>query len=60
MIALAGGEPITTGSTTTYALPLEKLIDRTPAHHPGDGAYGPTADAVAARPGWDVMTAVEW
>ena len=27
MIELAGGEPITTGSTTDFAIPLEKLID---------------------------------
>ncbi len=25
----------------------------------GDGAYGVTADAVAARPGWSVLTAVK-
>jgi len=60
MIALAGGEPITTGSTTDFAIPLEKLITADPeVIILGDGAYGVTADAVAARPGWDVMTAVK-
>ncbi len=60
MIALAGGEPITTGSTTDFAIPLEKLITADPeVIILGDGAYGVTAEAVAARPGWDVMTAVK-
>ena len=60
MIALAGGDPITTGSPTDYAIPLEKLITADPeVIILGDGAYGVTADAVAARPGWDVMTAVK-
>jgi iron complex transport system substrate-binding protein len=59
MIALAGGEPITTGSPTVYSIPLETLIAADPdVIVLGDAAYGVTADQVAARPGWAVMTAV--
>ncbi len=60
MITLAGGEAITTGSTTDFAISIEKLITADPEIILlGDAAYGVTADAVAARPGWDVMTAVK-
>ena len=60
MIGLAGGEAITTGSPTDFAISLEKLISADPEVIVlGDAAYGVTADAVAARPGWDVMTAVK-
>jgi iron complex transport system substrate-binding protein len=60
MVALAGGDTITTGSASTYEIPLEKLIERDPqvivlGVNP---FYNPTPEAVAARPGWDVMTAV--
>ena len=59
MIELAGGEPITTGSTTSFEIPLETLITADPeVILLGDAAYGVTAEAVAARPGWNVMTAV--
>jgi iron complex transport system substrate-binding protein len=59
MIELAGGEPITTGSTASFEIPLETLITADPeVILLGDAAYGVTADAVAARPGWNVMTAV--
>lgn len=59
MIELAGGDPITTGSTTDFAISLEKLIEADPELILlGDAAYGVTADQVAARPGWKVMTAV--
>ena len=59
MIGLAGGEAITTGSPTDFAISLEKLITADPEVIVlGDAAYGVTAEAVAARPGWDVMTAV--
>jgi cobalamin transport system substrate-binding protein len=59
MVMLAGGDPITTGSPTDYAIPLENLIAADPELILlGDAAYGVTADQVAARPGWDVMTAV--
>lgn len=59
MIRLAGGDPITTGSTTSFEIPLERLIEADPELILlGDAAYGVTEDQVAARPGWDVMTAV--
>ncbi len=59
MIALAGGDPITTGSPTVYSIPLETLIAADPEVIVlGDAAYGVTADQVAARPGWGGMTAV--
>lgn len=60
MIELAGGEPITTGSTTNFEIALEKLVTADPqVILLGDAAYGTTADAVVARPGWNVMTAVK-
>jgi len=60
MIVLAGGTPITTGSTTDFAIPLEKLITADPELILlGDAAYGVTADQVKARSGWKVMTAVK-
>ena len=60
MIALAGGEPITTGSTTNFEIPLETLVTADPELILlGDAAYGTTADAVKARNGWTGMTAVK-
>lgn len=60
MIRLAGGDPITTGSPTDFAISIEKLIEADPeVILLGDAAYGVTPEAVAARPGWDVMTAVK-
>lgn len=60
MITLAGGEAITTGSATDFSISIEKLITADPeVILLGDAAYGVTADAVAARPGWNVMTAVK-
>jgi iron complex transport system substrate-binding protein len=60
MIVLAGGSPITTGSTTNFEIPLETLITKDPEIILlGDAAYGTTAEIVAARPGWKVMTAVK-
>jgi iron complex transport system substrate-binding protein len=59
MITIAGGDAITTGSTTVYSIPLEKLVLADPeVIILGDAAYGVTAEQVAARPGWAVMTAV--
>ncbi|HEU0236277.1 MAG TPA: helical backbone metal receptor [Candidatus Limnocylindrales bacterium] len=59
MIALAGGDPITTGSPDAFEIPLERLIEADPeVILLGDAAYGVTAEAVAARAGWNVMTAV--
>ena len=59
MIELAGGEPITTGSKTDFAISIEKLVTADPEVIVlGDSVYGVTAEAVAARPGWEVMSAV--
>ena len=60
MIELAGGVPITTGSPDKYDMSTEKLI----ADDPdlillGDGAFGMTPALVAARPGWNVISAVK-
>jgi iron complex transport system substrate-binding protein len=60
MIELAGGKPITTGSTTNFEIPLETLVTADPEIILlGDALYGATAEGVAARPGWNVMTAVK-
>jgi len=60
MIVLAGGTPITTGSTTNFEIPLETLITKDPEIILlGDAAYGTTAAIVEGRPGWKVMTAVK-
>jgi iron complex transport system substrate-binding protein len=61
MVTLAGADAITTGDPNTYQIPLEKLIERDPqviilGVNP---FYSPTPTAVAARPGWKVMTAVK-
>ena len=61
MVRRAGGDPITTGSKTDYAISLERLVTADPqvivlATGPG---YGDTAAQIAARPGWGVMTAVK-
>jgi iron complex transport system substrate-binding protein len=59
MIELAGGDPITTGSTTDFAISLEDLVAADPELILlGDAAYGVTPEQVAARPSWDGMTAV--
>lgn len=60
MVELAGGDPITTGSTTDFAISIEKLIAADPELILlGDAAYGVTAEQVAARAGWNVMSAVK-
>lgn len=61
MVTLAGGDTITTGDPNTYEIALEKLIERDPqvivlGVNP---FYEPTPAAVAARPGWNVMSAVK-
>ena len=61
MVTLAGGDTITTGDPTSYEIPLETLIERDPqiivlGVNP---FYAPTAEQVAARTGWDVMSAVK-
>jgi iron complex transport system substrate-binding protein len=60
MIELAGGEPVTTGSATSWEMPTEKLVTANPELIIlGDSAYGVTAEAVAKRAGWSGMTAVK-
>jgi iron complex transport system substrate-binding protein len=60
MIQLAGGEPITTGSSTVFSIPLERLVGADPEVIVlGDSAYGTTPDIVRARSGWGTMTAVK-
>ena len=60
MIQDAGGDPVTTGSTTAYDIPLEKLVTADPAVILlGDAAYGTTADQVKARAGWGTIAAVQ-
>ena len=59
MVELAGGSPVTSGSANTFEIPLERLIDADPeVIILGDAAFGTTAEAVADRPGWGVITAV--
>jgi iron complex transport system substrate-binding protein len=58
MFRLAGAEPIS--GDASYAISLEDLVAADPeVILLGDAAYGVTAEAVAARPGWDWMTAVK-
>ena len=60
MIELAGGEPVTTGSPDRYDMPVERLISEDPqVILLSDAAFGVTAEQVAARPGWDVVSAVK-
>jgi iron complex transport system substrate-binding protein len=60
MLGLAGATPITTGSTTNWEMPAEKLLAADPELIIlGDSAYGTTAASVAKRPGWASLTAVK-
>jgi iron complex transport system substrate-binding protein len=60
MIELAGGDVITTGSTTNWEMPLERLVEADPeVILLGDAAYGVTAEAVARRSGWGDLSAVK-
>jgi iron complex transport system substrate-binding protein len=60
MVALAGGEPITTDDPSVFSISLEKLVAADPEVIVlGDAAYGTTPDIVSARPGWSTMTAVK-
>lgn len=59
MITIAGGQPLTTGSTTNYEISLEKLVSANPAIILlGDAAYGVMPGQVAARAGWGTIAAV--
>ena len=61
MLTLAGADTITTGDPNSYEIPLERLIDEDPALIilGVNAFYAPTADQVAARTGWDVLSAVK-
>ncbi len=60
MIALAGAVPITTGSPDKYDISVERLIEQDPeVILLADAPFGVTPEQVAARPGWNVMTAVK-
>ncbi len=60
MVQLAGGDPITSDDPTVWSISLERLVAADPQVIVlGDAAYGTTAAAVTARPGWGVMSAVK-
>ncbi|MEX1170873.1 MAG: ABC transporter substrate-binding protein [Chloroflexota bacterium] len=60
MIELAGGDPITTGSADKFDISVERLIEEDPELILlADAPFGVTPEQVAARPGWNVMTAVQ-
>ena len=60
MIALAGGDPVTTGDPAVFAIPLEKLVAADPQVIVlGDAAYGTTPADVTSRPGWGGIAAVK-
>lgn len=59
LVERAGGEPVTSGANGVYEIGLEALITAQPeVILLGDAAYGTTAEAVAARPGWEALPAV--
>jgi iron complex transport system substrate-binding protein len=60
MIELAGADPITTGSPDKFDISIERLIEQDPELILlADAPFGVTIEQVAARPGWNVMTAVK-
>jgi iron complex transport system substrate-binding protein len=60
MIELAGAEPVTTGSRDKFDISVERLIAEDPeVILLADAQFGVAPDQVAARPGWNVMTAVK-
>jgi iron complex transport system substrate-binding protein len=61
LIARAGGTNFGSGMDSAWAqISLEQLILADPAFIVlGDSAYGETAATVAARPGWNALTAVK-
>jgi iron complex transport system substrate-binding protein len=60
MVELAGGDAITTNDPALFSIPLEQLVDADPEVIVlGDAQYGTCPDAVASRPGWEEMTAVQ-
>ena len=60
MVTLAGGDAITTTDPSVFSIPVERLVAQDPQVIVlGDAAYGTCPDAVAARPGWEGITAVK-
>ena len=59
LIGAARGDLVTSGTNGVYEISLEALVTAAPAVILlGDAAYGVTAEAVAARPGWGTIPAV--
>ncbi len=59
LVQLGGGDPVTTGDPAVFSLPTEQLLVADPQVIVlGDALYGTCPDAVAVRPGWDVISAV--
>jgi iron complex transport system substrate-binding protein len=59
MIVRAGGLPITTAGPALWSIPLEELLVADPEVIVlGDANYGTCPDDVAARAGWEGMSAV--
>jgi iron complex transport system substrate-binding protein len=59
MVALAGGDPVTTSDPVVFSIPLEELIIADPeVIIVGDANYGVCPSDVVGRPGWTEMTAV--
>ncbi len=60
MIRTAGGDPLTSGTDGVYQIDSEKILSFDPeVILLGDAAYGVTPEQVAARPGWDTLSAVK-
>ena len=60
MVTGAGGDAITTTDPSVFSIPVERLVSQDPQVIVlGDAAYGTCPDAVAARPGWEGITAVK-
>jgi iron complex transport system substrate-binding protein len=60
MIEVAGGEPLTSGTDGVYQIEAEQIVSFDPeVILLGDAAYGVTPEQVKARPGWDVLSAVQ-
>jgi len=59
MVALAGGDPITTSDRAVFSIPVEELLVADPeVIVVGDANYGVCPADVAARPAWTGMSAV--
>lgn len=60
MVTRAGGDAITTTDPSVFSIPVERLVSQDPQVIVlGDAAYGTCPDAVAARAGWEGITAVK-